>query len=210
MVALAGAGTDAMIYLECIQRDRFMPLEIFRALGDQATWTDPTDRLVLNLARTLRLGPHPAYLAFWKCDTMRRLDEWEDYFNSDAGLRDVPELASLRSIHISDAGCYDEVIEGPQAEGGLQYVEFLDLPAPAERAEVAEHFVRRAQRYADARLNLVVRRVGRLGPAALGDMAVWTFPSYVALEAIVRDAPPQGPFRPFTAGVYRAFGRETL
>jgi hypothetical protein len=53
-----------VIYVEFIQRDRHMPIEIFRALGDQASWTDPIDALVLNVGRTLRLGPHPAYMAF--------------------------------------------------------------------------------------------------------------------------------------------------
>ena len=38
-----------MYYVEFIQRDRAMPVEVFRALADQASsWVDPTaDRMVL-------------------------------------------------------------------------------------------------------------------------------------------------------------------
>ena len=37
-----------MIYIEFIERDRFMPIEIFRALGDQSAWTDPDDALKMQ------------------------------------------------------------------------------------------------------------------------------------------------------------------
>ena len=65
-----------MIYVEYIERDRFLPLEIFRQLGDQSAWVDPDDTLVGSFGRTMRLGPMPSYLAFWKCKGMKRMDEW--------------------------------------------------------------------------------------------------------------------------------------
>ncbi|MGH6719731.1 MAG: hypothetical protein ACREER_10470 [Alphaproteobacteria bacterium] len=198
-----------MIYVEFIRRDRFIPIELFRALGDQASWTDPDDALVLNVGRTLRLGPHPPYMAFWTCKGMARLDEWEAHFQSDAGLGDTYEQATHKAIHLSDAGCFDEIVAGPRAEDGLQYIEFLDVPAAAADAAMAEHFARRAERQRPAVLNHVVRRIGHLG-GPLGDMAVWTVADYVGLEPLARQAHPEGPFRPRQAGVYRRFGREIL
>ncbi len=199
-----------MIYVEYFQRDRFMPIEIFRMLGDQASWTDVDDKLVLNVGRTMRLGPHPSYLAFWRCKGMARLDEWEAHFNSEAGRRDVYEQATLLAINLSDAGCFDEVVAGPEAAGGLQYIEFFDAPRDAANEDLARHFRERAKAYPAAALNHVVRRIGLLGPAALGDMAVWTFEDYVALEAIARETHTTGPMRPRAAGVYRSFGKEIL
>ena len=198
-----------MIYVEFIRRDRFMPVELFRALGDQSSWIDPEDALVLSVGRTLRLGPHPAYLAFWRCKGMARLDEWEAHFQSDAGLGDTAELATHKAIHISDAGCFDEVVQGPRAGGGLHYIEFLDVPAATANEALAEHFARRAERHHPAVLNHVVRRVGLLG-GPLGDMAVWTVADYVGLEPLARERHAPGPFRPRRAGVYRPFGREIL
>lgn len=199
-----------MIYVEFFQRDRHLPLEIFRMLGDQASWVDPDDKLVLNVARTMRIGPHPGYLAFWRCPSIKRLDEWEAHFNSAAALADVYERASLLAINLSDAGCYDELVAGPPAAGGLHYIEFFDAGREPDSAVIARHFESRARAYPDAQLNHVVRRIGLLGPKALGDMAVWTFRDYVALEAIARENQVSGPCRPHAAGVYRAFGKEIL
>ncbi len=198
-----------MIYVEFIQRDRFVPVELFRALGDQASWTDPDDELVLNVGRTLRLGPHPAYMAFWRCKGMARLDEWEAHFQSAAGLADSYEQATHKAIHLSDAGCFDEIAAGPRADGGLQYIEFLDVPGDTADTAMAEHFARRAERHVPADLNHVVRRIGLMG-GPLGDMAVWTTPDYAGLEPLAREAHPEGPFRPRRAGVYRRFGQEIL
>ena len=52
-----------MIYLEFIERDRATPIEIFRQPGNQASaWAEGAqDRMILQLGRTLRLGPAPSY-----------------------------------------------------------------------------------------------------------------------------------------------------
>ena len=52
-----------MIYLEFVERDRSIPIEIFRQLGNQASaWAEGArDRMILQLGRTLRLGPAPSY-----------------------------------------------------------------------------------------------------------------------------------------------------
>ena len=198
-----------MIYAEFIRRDRHMPIEIFRALGDQASWVDPDDDLVLNVGRTLRLGPHPAYMAFWRCKGMARLDEWEAHFQSDAGRADAYEMATHRAIDLTHGGCLDEIVTGPRAEDGLQYIEFLDVPRAASDAALADHARTRAAAHGHAVLNHVVRRVGLIG-GPLGDMIVWTVRDYVALEPLARERHPDGPFKPREAGVYRRFGREIL
>ena len=76
-----------MIYIEFIERDRFMPIEIFRHLGRQSSdWADSAaDKLVLQIGRTLRLGPMPSYLVFWEINDIGRLDEWEAYFKFNPG-----------------------------------------------------------------------------------------------------------------------------
>ncbi len=199
-----------MIYVEFFQREPHMPLEIFRHMGDHGAWSDPDDTLFANLARTMRIGPHPTNMAFWQCKGLARMDEWEAFFRSEEGLRDVHERASLRALNLMNGGCYDEVVEGPPPDDGLQYVEFFDFPPEVAGAEVAEAFAARAQAHAEGTLNLVVRRLGLLGPPHIGDMAVWTFPSYAEAEGIFRERHPAGPLRPTQAGVYRRFGQEVL
>ena len=56
----------------------------------------------------------------------------------------------------------------------------------------------------------MLRRIGHLGPAHIGDPVVWTFPGYAAAEGIFREIHPDGPMRPVQAGVYRRFGEEIL
>ena len=75
-----------MIYMEFIDWDRSVPIEIFRFLGQQSSgWKENSpDKLVLQLGRTLRLGPQPAYLAVWEIPDIRQLDEWETYFHSQS------------------------------------------------------------------------------------------------------------------------------
>lgn len=199
-----------MIYAEYIERDRFMPLEIFRYLGDQSAWTDPHDKLVGSFGRTMRLGPMPSYIAFWQCKGMARLDEWEAHFNSEAGLRDRHENATHRAIHLQRGGCYDEVVEGPAVDrGGLHCIEFFAAPASAADGAMAGHFKARAAHSSGAVLNFVLRRIGQLGPDP-GHMAVWTFKDYAALEPFARAALDDDPFRPAEIGVYRWFGKEVL
>src|SRR5689334_2525060 len=99
-----------MIYLEYIDRDRFVPIEVFRFLADQgASWAEGhIDQMVLQLGRTMRVGPTPSWLAFWRIPTADRLDAWEAYFSSDASRTDRRGNAVHRSIHIQRAGLYDE------------------------------------------------------------------------------------------------------
>lgn len=199
-----------MIYVEYIERDRFMPLDIFRHLGDQSAWTDPQDRLVGSFGRTMRLGPVPSYLAFWLCSGMRRMDEWEAHFNSPEAAHDRAERATHAAIHLQRGGCYDVVVEGPAVKRDqLHAIEFFPVASGDGDEDLARHFKARARALKTARLNFVLRRIGRLGPPP-GGLAVWSFADYAALEPFERARDDAAPFAPQEVGIYRWFGREIL
>lgn len=199
-----------MIYVEYIERDRFMPLDIFRHLGDQSAWTDPEDKLVGSFGRTMRLGPMPSYLAFWECSGMRRMDEWEAHFKSPAAAHDRAERATHAAIHLQRGGCYDVVARGPAVQReGLHVIEYFAVGAGDGDAALARHFKARAKGQKGGTLNFVLRRIGALGPPP-GGLAVWSVADYVALEPFERARPDGGPFAPTEVGVYRWFGQEVL
>ena len=199
-----------MIYAEYIERDRFMPFEIFRHLADQSAWTDPTDTLVGSFGRTMRLGRMPGYLAFWKCKGFARLDEWEAHFNSPAAMHDHAERATHKAIHLQYAGCYDEIVEGPPVDrNGLHCIEYFAAPAGIGDTAIAKHFRERASRHPAAALSFVLRRIGLLGPDP-GHLSVWSFADYATLEPFVRASLDDDPFRPTDVGIYRWFGKEIL
>ena len=129
-----------MIYLEFIERDRAMPIEIFRQLGNQASaWAEGAeDRMILQLGRTLRLGPAPSYLCLWEIPDLSRLDSWEAYFHSPAARMNNRSLAMHRAIHIQRAGLYDLLSRGEPLEAPLHIVEYID-PLPAFRTAPGRH-----------------------------------------------------------------------
>jgi len=202
-----------MIYIEYIERDRFTDIDIFRALGDQSWWlnadAEGDDDMVAQLGRTLRLGPHPCYMTIWRCRGLSKLDEWEAHFNSDAARKDTHAIASHKAIHLCDAGCYDELITGPSISGGLQYIEYFKASPGADNATIEGSFRSRSNVHAEGKLNLLLNRIGKLGPDP-GGMAIWTFPSYAALESISRDTVIDNDIHLVTVGVYRGWGREIL
>lgn len=199
-----------MIYLEFIERDRQVPIEVFRYMGDQqSSWVEPdADRMILQLGRTLRCGPQPSYLAFWKIAGLHRLDDWEHYFGGKDWYDNPRSQAMHRSIHIQRAGLYRELTEGPIADGGLQVVEFFDTDNVNDDA-TARAFEERAARFNAATLNLLLLRIGVYGPDP-AHLAVWTFPSYAALEAFLPDQSVLDGVTIRTAGIYRKLGREIL
>jgi len=199
------------MYVEFIERDRSLPLEVFRFHGSQASWSDPDDVLFACLGRTMRLGFHPSYLTFWKCKGMSRLDEWETHFRSDAGLRDVYENATAQAIHIVEGGCYDILTEkaSPRQEA-LHYLESFDIDA-SDVAAFSEGIVAREKANGGAELTLLVQRIGLLGPLQFGShIALWTLADYEALEDFIREQRPAAAARPVGAGVYRTFGHEIM
>jgi hypothetical protein len=160
-----------LFYVEFIERDRFMPVEIFRHLGRQSSgWAEETaDRLVLQLGRTLRLGSVPAYMAFWEIDGIDRLDAWETYFASEEAIRNARSQAMHRAIHIKEAGVYDTRMSALEAPAPLYYAEFHDtLGPPGEESRGCVG----GEPAAGSRLALALERVGWIGPAA-GGLALW-------------------------------------
>jgi hypothetical protein len=182
--------------------------EIFRRLGDQSSWTAAEDEVVGSFGRTMRLGPMPSYLAFWRCKGMARMDEWEAHFHSPEAHRDIAENATQRAIHLQYGGCYDELLPGAAPDhGALFCIEYFAAPSRMANAEILQrHQVRATSK---AHLCFLLRRIGRLGPGP-GGIAVWSFPDYVALEPFERARDDAHPLHPTEVGVYRWFGREIL
>jgi hypothetical protein len=196
-----------LLYVEFIERDRTTPVEVFRALGAQSAWKDPNDDLLGQIGRTMRLGPHPAYMAFCRFNDFRRLDEWEAHFRSEKHAVDRGMHAKHLAIHHFRAGCYDEIIPARRLTGGPYYVEFF--ASGAGRNELAACFAARQKQHPEGRLAMVMKRIGLLAPDP-GGMAVWEVDSYVALEALARDVRGSAEIQPFMAGVYRDFADEIL
>jgi hypothetical protein len=198
-----------MLYVEFIERDRQMPIEVFRALGVQAAWEEPNDELLGQIGRTMRLGPHPAYMAFCRFDDFKRLDEWEAHFRSERHARDKRMRAKHQAIHHFRAGCFDEVLPARRLSGGLYFVEFFSTTASVSQVDLAAYFSRRQAHHPAGDLTMVLRRIGLLAPDP-GGMAIWSVESYVTIEAIARGVGGATDIRPAMAGVYRDFAAEIL
>ena len=198
-----------MIYLEFIERDRWVPIEIFRHIGNQqSNWSeDSVDRMLLQLGRTMRLGPRPSYLCLWDIPDIGRLDAWEVYFHSPAAGRNSRSQAMHRSINIDRAGLYDVLHRGPSIEAPIYIVEYCD-PLQAADSDVRLTFESRAGRHHEVQPILLLRRLGHLGPdPAL--LSIWGATSYAAAEPLLRDT-SLGEVRLVDVGIYRAFGEEIL
>lgn len=198
-----------MIYLEFIERDRWVPIEVFRHIGNQdSDWAEGAkDRVVLQLGRTLRLGPRPSYLCLWDVPDIGRLDVWEDYFASPAAQANPRSLAMHRSINIDRAGLYDVLHEGSPGAARLHVVEYID-PLTAGNDDITEACRRRARQHESLSLLYVLRRLGHLGPEP-PLLVIWSGPTYAAAEPLLR-SPLQGGTRTLDVGIYRSFGKETL
>ena len=144
-----------MMYIEFIERDRFVPVELFRYLADQESiWKEGhVDRLVLQLGRTFRFGPIPSYLAFWQIPTMERIDVWQTYFGSDEALRNRRSSAMHRGIHVQRAGLYDETVTRGPYDQQNWYLEYFD--ATASNESVKQLFLARAAAHSRVGLEMV-------------------------------------------------------
>jgi hypothetical protein len=204
----SNAWSGVVIYLEFIERDRWMPIEIFRLLGDQEmSWVEcAVDKMVLQLGRTLRLGPQPSYLCLWDIADISRLDDWEAYFQSVAARQNWRSQAMHRAIHIARAGLYDTLQQDNDMQSPLYVVEYC--AARGEDAKIRETFAERGARHADLRQIFLLRRLGRLGPDP-DLISVWGAPSYAAAEPLIRTA-GQPDLDLVDIGIYRRFGEETL
>ena len=198
-----------MIYLEFIERDRWVPIEIFRYIGNQqSNWSEGSiDRMLLQLGRTMRLGPRPSYLCLWDIPDIGRLDAWEEYFHSPAAARNPRSLAMHRSINIDRAGLYEVLDEGASVEAALYIVDYCD-PRLATDAEIRQGFADRAARHPEIVRIRLLRRLGQLGPDP-AVMAIWGAPSYAVAEPLLRDT-SLGAVTLVDSGIYRTFGEEIL
>jgi len=195
-----------VIYVEFIECDRWMPIEIFRFLGDQETsWVEgAVDRMVLQLARTLRLGPRPSYLCLWDIPDISRLDAWETYFQSAAARQNRRSQAMHRAIHITRAGLYDVLQQESDTRAPLYVVEYG--AAHSKHQEIRGIFAERSARHAELRQIFLLQRLGRLGPDP-GLISVWGAPSYAAAEPLIRMADQADPDL-VDVGIYRRLGEE--
>lgn len=198
-----------MIYAEFIERDRRIPLEIHQVFSRQDQWSGEGDEKVVNIARTKAIGPPPAYLCCWRIKDISRMDEWEAHFRSPEARQDVAEWATYHALDFQRAGLYDEVIETTMPAEGLHFVEFFRPGEALVDEEIRRHFAERGRTHSAARVNALMRRVGLLGPDP-GGIAIWTFPSYVALEAMAREVHGESLLKPTAAGLYRNIGQESI
>ena len=203
-----------LVYIEYISRLPGVSVEDFHsgAGRGQEGWSGEyaEDQLILNLGRTFRTGPEPEYMAVWYTPEggLERIGEWERIFAS--GEADHFEESFRLAGRIDKAGCYETLLEPVARRGGLYYGEYFDFAEAASREDVAAFFARRRDRHADLELNLLCDRIGKLGPEPRG-LAVWTLPSWNALDGIARELDgTEHPIRLVTGGLYRDLGEETL
>jgi hypothetical protein len=195
-----------MIYIEFIEREAGTPIEVFRHLGSQqSAWSEAsTDRMILQLGRTLRLGPRPSYLCLWEISDIGRLDAWEEYFHSTAAAENRRSQAMHRAISIQRAGLYDALWRAETLDAPLYLILYCE-PGTATN----EALINAYQRSADSNIPLLLlRRVGKAGPNP-PVLAIWGGSTYVALESLIRDGDREH-WSVVDLGIYRPFGTEIL
>jgi len=202
-----------LVYIEYISRRPGVSLEAFHEVAGrgQTAWAGEygEDQLVLNLGRTWRVGPEPEYVAVWynAAAGLERIAEWERIFTSGEAARfEEPFKLAAR---IDAAGCYEPLLDPVPGGGGPYYAEFFEPAARASGAAVRSFFDERRRR-SGLELNLLVQRIGRLGPDPAG-LAVWTLPSYSTLTAVARELDGVAePVRLASAALYADLGKEIL
>jgi hypothetical protein len=198
-----------MIYVEFISREATIPREIFRYIGDQSTsWVGADrDQYLGQLGRTMRIGPHPAYLTIFRVDSLARLQEWEDYFLSDAYYANLRSFAMQRSLQMVRDGCYDELVPTEPVGEGLYVLEFFSAADETSNSDIANAFALRKEGHREARLVMLLRRIGLLGPDP-GGIAGWRLDSARELEPFIRAPVRMQNVNRREAGLYRRFGKE--
>jgi hypothetical protein len=194
-----------MIYIEFIEREAATPIEVFRHLGDQqSAWSEgATDRMILQLGRTLRLGPRPSYLCLWEIPDVGRLDAWEEYFHSGAAAENRRSQAMHRAISIQRAGLYDVLWRAESLDASLYLILYCEPDGATNEAMI--------KAYQKTGMNtqlLLLSRVGKAGPNP-PVLAIWGASNYVALEPLIRDSDRQA-WSVVDLGIYRPFGSEIL
>jgi hypothetical protein len=202
------------VYIEYVSRRPGVSIEGFHAIvgPGHRNWAAayPQDRLVLNIARTWRLGPEPEYLAAWDVpgSSVERLGEWETIVDDDDARHLEDVFSAVARIDV--AGIYQPFFSTITGTGPLYYGEFFDWAPRVNSAAVTEFFAERRNRHSDLVLNIAADRVGMLGPDPRG-IAFWQVPSYASLENIARELDQaSSPISLVRAGLYAEIGSEVL
>lgn len=203
---------SGLIYIEYISRRPGVDLATFYAgvRKGQEGWDSSygEDRLVLNVGRTWRVGPEPEYLGVWYSPgaSLDRIDAWDRIFR-DGEATHLDE-AFRWVARIDAAGCYEPLIEPVHARHGTYYIEFFRPTGTLDA--IRTFYAERADRHPRFTLNLLVCRIGRLGPEP-GGLAVWTIPDFAALGEIAQELDAaHRPIELVTAGTYADTGCEIL
>lgn len=201
-----------MIYIEYFRRHLHIDPEDFHQVitsgFDRWGTQHSEDQLVLHAARTWRLGPEPEYFVVWHSPAFgfERFDSWERVFRS--GAADASQREYRRVGRIEFAGCYEALLPPVPARNGTYYVEFFR--ATGELPALCQFYQQRSQQHQQLRLNLLVHRIGRLGPDP-GGLALWTIPSLAALGNIAGELDGvREPVQLEAAGTYQDIGKQIL
>jgi hypothetical protein len=201
-----------MIYIEYISRRLEIEPHDFHEVMTRGfdKWGNQhgDDRMLLGAARTWRLGPNPEYFVVWDSPGhgFNRLDDWEQVFRS--GDAKESQTQYRRVGRIEAAGCYESLLEPVIARNGIYYTEYFH--PTRELSRIREAFKQRVHHHESLTLNLLVHRIGRLGPDP-GGVAIWTLPNMAALQEIARDLDGiSDPIQLVSAGTYQDIGKQIL
>ena len=113
-----------------------------------------------------------------------------------SGDADAYEEPFRLAARIEAAGCYEPLIEPVVGTKGKYYAEWFDLQDDAGHDDVRAWYEERRAAHPEADLNLLIDRIGLLGPDPRG-LAVWGIGSWGAAEPIARETVTAGsPIRP--------------
>lgn len=196
-----------MIFVEYIEPERAIPLEIFRHHIRQ-DWVAEGDVMIANIGRTMRMAEEPLYMCWWQIHGVARMDEWEAHFRSPEGRLYAAGTPVPRAMRFTRCGLYDEIVDTGVLGSGLHLLEQF-TPGAMTNEAIDSAFAARAAAAPEARLAHVIRRLGLLG-ADPGGMALWTFESYAAAEPFLRATLPAGGPEIVSAGLYRNVGEEII
>ncbi len=201
-----------MIYIEYISRRSGVELRDFHEFMSkgQEGWDAgyQADELVLSMSRTWRMGPEPEHIGVWYSPRagFERIDDWDKIFRS--GEADHLEEPFRKVARIDAAGCYEILLEPVRGRNGTYYAEFFR--AKAELSAIRKLYQERTQRHQRFTLNLLVHRIGLLGPEP-GGLAVWTIPNLAALSEIAKELDGvREPIQLEAAGTYTDVGKEII
>ena len=204
----------SLVYLEFISRRPGVSLEQFHAVAGQGQtgWAgdNTEDVLLANLGRSWRTGPEPEYIAFWhtRAQGLDRFDDWERIFRS--GVAEQFEEPFRLAARIERGGSYDALLEPVPVDTERCYLEFFDFAGGARRDEVCAAYEERAGRHGDLKLNVLLDRIGRLGPTRAASRYGACPPGLRWRRSPATSTATMGPFAWWTPGMYSEFGKETL